>query len=122
MRSCDTVAHPRVRAELVIQAVVTAFAEQIEVEVGEFVREEVRVVLDDDVIEREAHAQPVRNHRATLRNAAFEQARLVDALERIELGGRVLPEDLDDLGARLEHAHYAERCSRGLRILVIAQQ
>ena len=91
VRAGDAVAHARVRAELVIEAVVTALAEQMEIEVRQLVREEIGVVFDDVVIEREAHAQPVRHHRAAVRNAAFEQSRVVDALERMQLAGRRLP-------------------------------
>ena len=91
MRAGDAVADARVRAELVVEAVVTAFAEQIEVEVRQFVREEIGVVLDDHVIERKAHAQPVRHHRPAVRNAAFEQARVVDALERMAVRRACLP-------------------------------
>ena len=53
---------------------------------------------------------------------AFEQSRVVDALERMELAGRVFPADFDGLGAGLEHAHHAQRRAAGAREFVVTQQ
>ena len=65
---------PRVRAELVVDAVVVALAEQVQVEVRQLRREVVRVVLGELVAVAVADVQPVRLQRPAERHAALEQA------------------------------------------------
>ena len=54
----DALAGHRMRAELVIEALMRAFAEQIEIEVAQDRRKAVRVLELDGVV-AEARAQPV---------------------------------------------------------------
>ena len=77
-RAGQAVEFGRMRAELVVDRVVIAFAEQVQVEVGELRREVVRVVLVDLDAARVAHVQPVRLQRAAVRHAALEQSRRMD--------------------------------------------
>jgi hypothetical protein len=111
----------RVRAELVVDPVVAAFTEQVQVEVRQLRREVVRVVLGEFVAVPVADAQLVRLQWPAVRHAPLEQARRVDALER-RGGGAVLPAHLDLLGIGLERAHQAERLLVLARELVIAEQ
>ncbi len=65
------------RAELVVDAVVIAFAEEVEVEVRQLRGEEVRVVPGEFVAVSIAHAEPVGLERTTVGDAALEQPRRV---------------------------------------------
>ncbi len=95
----------------------------MEIEVGNLVREEIRIVLGDLVPAGKAHAQSIRHQRAAIGNAAFEDARFVHALEVVRiLDGVVFPEHRDRLRARLEHAHHGQRRAFGAGKFVVAEQ
>jgi hypothetical protein len=109
------------RAELVVDAVVIALAEQVQVEVRQLRREVVGVVTGDLVAVGVVDAQSVGMQRATVGHAPLEQAGRVDARER---SGRraVLPADLDPLGVGLERTHEAQRQFVLALDLVVAEQ
>jgi hypothetical protein len=86
---------------------VVAFAEQVQVEVGELRREVIGVPLAGLGAVPIAYVQAVGVQRATEGHAALEEARGVDALQDRRRRA-VVPADLDPLGVGLEHAHHAE--------------
>ena len=90
------------RAELVIDALVGALAEQIKIEIAQHRRETVGVVELDDIV-AELGAQPVAP--GAVRQGAGEQAGIVDA--RKWCGFAVLADRLDIGGFRQESAHHA---------------
>jgi hypothetical protein len=120
-RAVESVEGDRVCAELVVDAVVVALAEQVQVEVRQLRREVVGVVTGDLVAVGVVDAQSVGMQRATVGHAPLEQAGRVDARER---SGRraVLPADLDPLGVGLERAHEAQRQFVLALDLVVAEQ
>jgi hypothetical protein len=123
VHAVNALAHTQLRAELVIDAVVAAFAEQVQVEVRELVREEIGVVLGDFMAAAEAHAQAIWHQWTAVRDAAFENARFVDALELVRgVGLVVFPEHRHLFGAGLEHAHHGQRRPVRAREFVVAQQ
>jgi len=120
-RALEPVERHRVRAQLVVDGVVVALAEEVQVEVGELRGEVVGVVLLERVTVAVVHAQPVRMQRAAERHAPLEQARLVDAFQH--QGPRaVVPAHLDRCRVGLERAHQAQRLLVLAGDLVVAQQ
>ena len=108
------------RTELVVDGVVVALAEQVQVEVRQLRREIVGVVL----VQLDAIAIPdpesVRRQRAPVWHAALEQPGLVHAPERV--CGAIVPEDFDALGVGLDHTHHAGGQVVAPRNLVVAEQ
>ncbi len=118
-RAGQAVEFGRMRAELVVDRVVIAFAEQVQVEVGELRREVVRVVLVQLDAARIAHVQLVRLQRTAVRHAALEQPRRMD---RFQFDcGLAFPAHADGHRVRLEHAHDAHRSVVPACKLVVTQ-
>ena len=90
------------RAELVVDALVAAFAEQIEIEIAQYRRETVGIVELDDIV-AESCTQSVAP--GAVRKRAGEQAGIVDARKRC--GFAVLADRIDIGGFREESAHHA---------------
>ncbi len=107
-RAGQPVERGRMRAELVVDRVVVAFAEQVEVEVGELRREEIRVVLGRLGAAAIPDLQAIGMQRPAIRHPAFEQPARVDALQ-LRSGATVLPQHGDGDGVGLEHADHAGR-------------
>ena len=101
----------RMGAELVIQPLMGAFAEQIEVEIAQDGGEAIGVIEIDDVVAI-ARAQLVVH--CTIRHISNEQAGIVDALQR--RGGAMLVNHIDCRGFRQEGANH------GLIILLMAAE
>ena len=109
-------------AQLEVDAMVVALAEQVQVVVRELRREVVRVVTQLLLAARILDEQPVRLHRPPVPDDSFEQAVGMYALERPGRSGPlVLPEDRHLVGARLEHPNDALRRSALPRQLVVAE-
>ena len=97
----DAVERHRMRAELVVEPLMGAFAEQIQIEVGQDRRKAIGVVeIDDGVAEAGAQLVALR----AVRQRAGEQAGVVDARQRCRLA--VLVDRLDLGGLRQERAHH----------------
>jgi hypothetical protein len=110
-----------VRAELVVDRVVVALAEQMEVQFGELRGKPVGVVLVYLVAIAVPDVQPVRLRGAAPGHAAFEEARRMHRLQRDTR--LVVPDHLDGHGVGLEHADHAQRVvAVATRELVITEQ
>ena len=96
----NAVQRHRMRAELVVDALMGAFAEQIEIEVGQHRRKAIGIVEIDHGV-AEAGAQLVA--LGAVRQRADEQAGVMNARERRRLA--VLADRLDIGGLRQEGAH-----------------
>ena len=96
----DAVERHRMGAELVVKPLMGAFAEQIQIEVGQDRRKAVGILEIDDVV-AEAGAQLVALR--AVRQCAGEQAGIVDARQRRRFA--VLADGLDIGGLRQERAH-----------------
>ncbi len=119
-RAGDAFDDRRVAAELVAEFVMASFADQVQVELAEQRAERIRVV---DLLDRRAavgvrprDAQAIRGSRAVagrLRDAAFEQSGVVDAVQRAERSrGAVARGRVDDLDRRVPTAATRERRRR----------
>ena len=97
----DAIERHRMRAELVVDPLMGAFAEQIEIEVGQDRRKAVGIVEIDDVV-AEAGAQLVA--LGAVRQRAGEQAGVVNARQRRRFA--MLVDRLDLGGLRQERAHH----------------
>ena len=96
----DAVERHRMRAELVIDALMGAFAEQIEIEVAQHGRKAVGVVEFDEFV-AEAGAQLIA--RRAVRQRAGEQPGVMDPRQRRPFA--MLADRLDIGGFRQERAH-----------------
>ena len=96
----DAVERHRMRAKLVVEPLMGAFAEQIEVEIGQNGRKAIGVLKFDDIV-AEAGAQLVAFR--TVRHRAGKQAGIVDTIQRRRLA--VLADRLDVGSFRQKRAH-----------------
>ena len=97
----DAVERHRMRAELVVEPLMGAFAEQIKIEIGQHRRKAVGIVEIDHVL-AEAGAQLVAPR--AVRQRAGEQAGVVNARQRC--GFAMLADRLDLRGLGQERAHH----------------
>ena len=97
----DALVPHRMRAELVVELQVRAFAEQMQVHVGQDRREAVGV-FHLDLVVAEARPQPIV--RIACLDRAGKQSRGVDARQLADVAGVV--EHLDAGRLRQEHAHH----------------
>ena len=107
--------------QLVIDVVVVAFAEQVQIELAQLRRKEIRIVLGECDAVSIANAQPVRLQRPASRHLPFEETRVVDTAQG---SGNLAPvgpfhRDFDRVG--LKHAHDAARLGLATSHLVIAE-
>jgi hypothetical protein len=121
MRAVEPVERRNVRAELVIDPLVIALAEQVQVELGQLRRKEIRVVLERLLAGAIADLQPIRLERPSIRYPPLEQPQLVQLRQLGDALRLVFPADGDRDGVGLEHAHDADRRRVGLRILVVTE-
>src|SRR5688572_2513217 len=109
------------RAKLAVDAMVISFAEQMQIELAQLRRKEIRVVLAKRRTVAVADPQPVRLQRPKPRHFAFEETCLVYSMQgggtRIPL--RPLDGDLGCIG--LEHPHDAAGLGLAASHLVIAE-
>ena len=96
----DAVERHRMRAELVVEPLMGAFAKQIEIEIGQDGRKAIGIIEINDLV---AEAGPQLVAFRTVRQRAGKQAGLVNARER--RGFAVLADRLDIGGLRQERAH-----------------
>ena len=73
----EPVERRHVRTELVIDPLVIALAEQVQVELGQLRREEIRIVLERLRAGAVADLQPIRLERTAIRYPPLEQSQLV---------------------------------------------
>src|SRR4026208_1756222 len=110
------------RAKLVVDVMVISFAEQMQIELAQLRRKEIRIVLGKSRTIAVADPQPVRLQRPQPRHFAFEETGLVYSMQG---GGTRIPlRPLDcDLGCiGLEHPRDAARLGLATSHLVIAEQ
>ena len=97
----DAIERHRMRAELVVDPHMRAFAEQMQIEVAQYGGKAVGIVeIDDGVAETGAQLVPGR----AVRQGACEQAGVVDALK--PCGFTMFADRLDIRGLRDEGAHH----------------
>ncbi len=92
----------RMRAELVVDALMGAFAEQIKVDVAQHRRKAIGIVEFDDIV---AEPRPQLIALRAVRHRAGKQAGIVDSLQRRGLA--VFADGVDLGGLRQKCAHHA---------------